>query len=146
VLRSSEPLFYLYTLAVETLCAPIHFLLWRRTLRDKEKAVFYFESYLNHAPHADDRAEAEEHITHLRREIAQKKQEKAQGERAMTSAPPLLPTPREAKPFYQRWWFWTVVGGVVATAAATAITIASQPADPVRGTFDPGQVQLQLRP
>jgi tetratricopeptide (TPR) repeat protein len=116
------------------------------TLRDKEKAVFYFESYLTHAPHADDRAEAEENITQLRQEIAQMKQERAQRERAITSAPTVPPSPREAKPFYQRWWFWTVVGGVIATAATTSILIASQPADPVRGTLDPGQVQLELRP
>ncbi|MCA9667853.1 MAG: hypothetical protein KC503_19770, partial [Myxococcales bacterium] len=41
---------------------------------------------------------------------------------------PTQPRPRRpvARPFYKRWWFWTIVGAVVAGGAVTAGVIAGQ--------------------
>jgi len=46
------------------------------------------------------------------------------------------PTPR---PIYKRWWFWTVIGAVVAAGATTGIYFAARPAAP------PSMPQLDLR-
>ena len=40
------------------------------------------------------------------------------------ASPPRVPSPQPA-PFYKRWWFWAVVGGVAATAAVTGAVAAS---------------------
>lgn len=49
-------------------------------------------------------------------------------------------TPRRARPFYKRWWFWTAVGAVVVGGVtATAIVLGTESA-PVGNL---GQVQLQ---
>jgi len=55
-------------------------------------------------------------------------------------------TAQTTTPLYKKWWFWTIVGAVVvgAAAAGTAAALQPEPADPVMGTFPPGQVKLPL--
>jgi tetratricopeptide (TPR) repeat protein len=91
-----------------------------RQLKEYDKAIFAYRNYLAAAPNAPNRADAEAIIAEVE---AEKKA--AQVVRAETSAAatPVLPSPRAEpvldgpRPFYKTWWFWTVVGGVVAGAA-----------------------------
>jgi hypothetical protein len=43
---------------------------------------------------------------------------------------PILPGPVTSTPFYSTWWFWTVVGAVVAGAAGTTAYFVTQPRFP----------------
>jgi len=38
----------------------------------------------------------------------------------VVSTPASVPAPTEGKPVYERWWFWTLVGGVVAIGLGAA--------------------------
>jgi tetratricopeptide (TPR) repeat protein len=39
-----------------------------------------------------------------------------------------------AAPFYQTWWFWTIVGGVVVAGVVTGVVIATSPSGPQPAT------------
>jgi hypothetical protein len=39
------------------------------------------------------------------------------------------------RPFYTRWWFWTLVGGAVVAGAAAVVYVLTRPADDVVYTF-----------
>ena len=45
------------------------------------------------------------------------------------------------EPFYKRWWFWTIVGGVVVGAATTGAVLGSRKSAP-SGNLPPGVWQL----
>jgi hypothetical protein len=94
-------------------------------VEDLERAIFFFESYVNNAAPSPLRDEVELQIAKLRKEV----------------------TARRYRPVYKRWWFWTVIGVVVAGAAVgTAIALRPQDQDVVRGTIgDPSPLQLLLR-
>jgi tetratricopeptide (TPR) repeat protein len=97
---------------------------------DLEKAVFYYESFLNNVPATPLRPDVEEQIAKLKREL--------DARRAALTRPP---------PIYKRWWFWTLIGAAVAGAAVgTAMALRPQDEQPVPGTIgDPRFVQLPLR-
>jgi tetratricopeptide (TPR) repeat protein len=84
-----------------------------------EKAIFYFESYIKNEPFSPMREQIEKEIKTVKKELAELK---------------------KPKPFYKKWWFWTIVGSVVVTGAAAGITAAAlQPEDeqPTQGTVPP---------
>jgi len=57
---------------------------------------------------------------------------------ATRSVAPLRPTP-----FYKRWWFWTVVGGVVTVAAVTSTAVVlSRNSGTVEGSLAPGTMTI----
>lgn len=72
-----------------------------------EEAIFFLSGFLERAAPAD-RQEVEASISHER-----------QAQRALMEP---LPS-RRPRPLYKRWWLWTVVGGVVLAASATAIVL-----------------------
>ena len=116
---------------------------WRKSNPGKppEQAPFYIE--------------VKGHIATLSREAAAKKKAEAPGapdeSTAAAAHPATIPPAAAASeedhtPVYKKWWFWTIVGAVVggAAAAGTAAALQPEPADPVMGTFSPGQVRLPL--
>jgi tetratricopeptide (TPR) repeat protein len=128
-----------------------------------EKALFYFESYLNNAPDSPNRQDVEAEIAEIKHQIEslRKGGVKAGAEKAHPAssparvAPPaaLPPTatstphqtskaePRQT-PIYKRWWFWTVVGAAIvggtvgAAIAATTGGSNRMPSGP-DGRWDP---------
>ena len=101
-------------------------------LEHLEKALFYFESYLNNAPESPSRPDVEAEIAELKRQIHVLRQGRLRtAGRTRPAAPaaavtPSPPTPPRAPstPIYKRWWFWTAIGAVVVggTVAAVAAT------------------------
>ena len=109
------------------------------TVRELEKAVFYFESYLTRQPGAPNSAEVTEEIARLERKIETLRDYKkpvllgVNGRPLARTAQPATETP-----IYKKWWFWTIVGAVVAGAAAGTV-VALQPGEnpPVDGSLWP---------
>lgn len=112
-----------------------------------ERALFYFEGYLNAAPDAPNRRDVEETIAQLRQRIEEQRRAREQEPKERQAQPPAVerehktepsppppatkplstakPAPKRARPtpFYKTWWFWTVVGAVLASGAvAVAVT------------------------
>ncbi len=107
-------------------------------LRQDDKALTSFKTYLDQVPQTEKRDEVEGRIRAL---------EKAKAARAATATAPspeqtarsanVAPTsndvaltstePRDdrAKPITKQWWFWTGVGVVVAGGVITAIALSS---------------------
>jgi PEGA domain len=50
----------------------------------------------------------------------------------------LPPQGGHAPRFYERWWFWGIVGAVVVGGTAAGIAAGSSTEDPLRGTLAPG--------
>jgi len=113
-------------------------------LRQDEKALRAFRTYLEQVPDAVNRAEVESRIAALERAEAQRKA-------AATVAPPVpapAPTPEQtaqqatgapvaddpalthgaeppaAEPVTKQWWFWTGIGAVVVGGTAVALALA----------------------
>jgi tetratricopeptide (TPR) repeat protein len=105
-----------------------------RQMNDHEKALFSYRNYLLTAPGAPNRADVEAIITELeelvrkQRETKQKQPHEVAG--GAEAPPSVLPRPELSAaarlqsgpeptpaPVYKRWWFWTVIGVVVAGAA-----------------------------
>jgi tetratricopeptide (TPR) repeat protein len=42
------------------------------------------------------------------------------------------------KPIYKRWWFWTIVGGVVAAGVVTGVVVGTQSSSPGRAMVPTG--------
>ena len=92
-------------------------------VHELNKAVFYFKSYLNNAPFSPFRQDVEEEIAKIERQIRE------------LQRPP---------PFYKRWWFWTVVGTVVAGATVgTVLALRPEDEKPVTGMASPGIFGLE---
>jgi tetratricopeptide (TPR) repeat protein len=123
-----------------------------RNLRNFERSIFVFESYLREKPSTDKRALVEELIAEMKLEVQRQKEKQQQDEQ---DASALAKKQREAqlevlerqkqadlerierdrqqralteepagKPVYKKWWFWTIAGGV-AVAAVGGIVLAT---------------------
>jgi hypothetical protein len=88
------------------------------------KAVHYYEAYLQAEPASPLRGEIEKKIANIRR---RKKRQQS----AAASAP-----------LYKKWWFWTVVGVAVTGATVATFVVLNQPPDPVAGNATPGVLRL----
>jgi tetratricopeptide (TPR) repeat protein len=135
-----------------------------RQLGTRRQAIFYYKLYLSEferlnpgeavVPYA---AEVRVHLRRLEAETTAPatkfKASPAPATATRLRAPPVTEAPRSHdtpapgpthSPFYKRWWFWTIVGVVVA-GATTATVIALQPTDveaPV-GNLAPGQIWVR---
>ncbi|HEY7373626.1 MAG TPA: tetratricopeptide repeat protein [Polyangia bacterium] len=54
----------------------------------------------------------------------------SQSDAMLTSPPGSSPSPADDHPFYTKWWFWTAVGGVVATGVLLALLLNRDPSCP----------------
>lgn len=124
-----------------------------RELGNHERVLFFFERFLGERPEAANRAMVEELIAESRAALERQQAEErtraeveaeerrradererlaaeAEAERrsaeaaaAAAAAAATEPTDGE-RPFYRTWWFWTIVGTVVAAGAVTAGVVA----------------------
>jgi len=53
-----------------------------------------------------------------------------QSDAMLTNPSPSGPSPADDHPFYTRWWFWTAVGGAVATGVLLALLLSRDPSCP----------------
>lgn len=125
-----------------------------RNLKNYEKSIFIFESYLREKPNTDKRALIEEFIAEMKIEVAKQDEQHKQDQAAKAE---LARKQREAElevierrkqnelermerdrqadlarkdedaakaPIYKKWWFWTIAGGVV-VATVGGIALAT---------------------
>jgi tetratricopeptide (TPR) repeat protein len=88
-----------------------------RELGVGEQALFYYERYLAAAPNAPERDEVLDRIAEI---------EAARRPARARARPILMTDDANAKPPvgrrpWRRWWFWTALGGAVATGVAAAL-------------------------
>ncbi|MFH1130209.1 MAG: hypothetical protein V1754_02670 [Pseudomonadota bacterium] len=90
-----------------------------------EKAVHYFQSFLENEPSAPNSGAVKEQIQKLKQEIAQlrgapkkDKSIESSGEAPSFAAATNLPEKKSSlsQPWYKKWWVWSIVGAVVAGA------------------------------
>lgn len=107
-----------------------------RNLGRHEQAISFFGRYLDQLPEADNRTVVEELMARSRQDLAQEAAEELdqqtvdeggntgaidEGEEETTQEPLSGQLEAEApRPVYRRWWFWTVLVGVVVAGAAVA--------------------------
>ena len=123
-----------------------------RQLGHKADAVHAYRAYLNNAKETPNRAQVNELITSLEREIAEESKTQAQPPTGVVEAKPEIAVPSHVEshvdshvdlvvhapaktPAYKKWWVWTVVGVVVAGGVATGLGVGlTQHHDPTAST------------
>lgn len=126
-------------------------------LRRDDDAIDAFERYLAAQPTAANRAEVETRLEVLRRARAERRAleaahptEPASGDGARDTAAQAQEGARaqdgDEGGLLTRWWFWAIVGAVVA-GAAVGFAVAAAPGEPAlpAGDFGPGGVVVTLR-
>jgi tetratricopeptide (TPR) repeat protein len=109
-----------------------------RMLENRAEAVSFYKNYLRVMPTAPNRAEVEQRIVTLEKELAAAKaradaeeKERLERERAAAAAAAAAsatqanavtatPPPRR-KPLHKQWWLWTAVGGAVVVGVALGV-------------------------
>lgn len=140
-----------------------------RQLDQPAEAISYYQRYLdvaeqerpgNKARYHDD---VQKHLAELQQVLAakQKAKELETQHSAPTSVPLAIAPPTVTntesmatqvrassteetsinKPFYRRWWFWTVIGATVVTGVTIGI-LASQSSETITGTLPGGPFQF----
>ncbi len=132
-----------------------------RQLDNYERAIFFYEGYLRGNPDAQNRSLVEDLITECRMAFEQESEEpepstqsadeadddaSAQDEPVDDQASPDDdPTGaaldldqsggEERRPIYRQWWFWTVIGSVVAVSTGLIIWAAVREPDAPQGSL-----------
>lgn len=137
-----------------------------RELKDYDRAIYFYESYLREKPDAKNRGIVSDLIVEAKGKMAEREEQRRRNEeialkseaerlrnekssrttnrspRDLTQPIPNTPgqdaasTPnilavsesvetKKAVPLYEKWWFWTIVGGAVAIAAGSTIYAVS---------------------
>jgi tetratricopeptide (TPR) repeat protein len=111
-----------------------------RLRRDRE-ALDAFERYLDAEPESEHRRQVSARIASLRAALAAEEEERAREEREREARDRALVAEANGEAgggsVFEAWWFWTIVGVLVAGGAATAIVLATsgdQVEEPLRGT------------
>jgi tetratricopeptide (TPR) repeat protein len=101
-----------------------------RNLKQYEKAIFAFRSYLRKRPEAQNRDAVLLLIKELQRKIEERDRQKVPiyvpESRPITDTNPPPPPPT---PIYKRWWLWTLVA-VAAGGAAVGIYFGARSREP----------------
>jgi len=98
-----------------------------RNLKNYDRAIFFFESYLRDTTDATQRPRVEKLIAEL--EKARQPPPPPQVVTTTVAAPTIAivpvapPPPKETPAVYQKWWFWTLVGGAALAAGATVFVV-----------------------
>jgi tetratricopeptide (TPR) repeat protein len=120
-----------------------------------EEAITYYQNYQRAAPNGDPETarKVQEYITQAR-VLLEVKTTTSSGPGGSPPPPPILtPTPEPTaqtsiepsksptspatpeKPFYKKWWFWTIVGGgagiILITGIAVGASRSGPPPDPI---------------
>ena len=96
-----------------------------RNLGDYDQAIFSFKKFLKLEPDAPNRELVEHTIEQL-----QDKKERGDGQKFFKKdEPPERPPPKDGKPIYKQWWFWTGVA-VVGVAGGTGIYLGTRGGPP----------------
>lgn len=108
-----------------------------RNLKNPERAIFFFERFLQERPEAKDAELVRKLIAELEGELARRKAEETSTP-TIASMPPSQPEVREVVPsvvpseppptdedgIHTQWWFWTLIVVGVAAAAGGAIALS----------------------
>jgi tetratricopeptide (TPR) repeat protein len=136
-----------------------------RKLGDTDAALDFYRKYLRSLPDAPNRADVERMIADLRARQAAAPAADATPVSAPApptpppaAAPAPPPSPRPAPPpaavlvspgpaapapVYERWWFWTALGAVVAGAVVTGIALSRPAPQPYPGSLDPHTIEVR---
>ncbi len=116
-----------------------------RNLKNWERAIFFFDRYLEEAPDSRDAELVRSLIAELEETIARETPPPTSTATLAEVLPPpppppiVVPPPVEPEPaVYQRWWFWTLIGVAVVGAAAGGTVAATRTKTPQGdiGTID----------
>ena len=98
-----------------------------RLAGNQAKAIVTYRAFLRRVPNSPDRAEVEQRIVELQRQLDEQKaasrpaptpQPTPQAETPAASNPALVAAaPPRHVPVYKKWWLWTTLGVVVAGGA-----------------------------
>jgi len=108
-----------------------------RAAGDAEAALTAYRSFLRKVPDAPNRADVEGHIARLQAQVEE--QRRAKEREAATVKPTPTPTPTltpaltptatatttSDKPVWKKWWFWTIIGGVVVVGVVVAVAVVA---------------------
>lgn len=145
-----------------------------RLSNDAEQALYFYRTYIRMAPDSANRGEVDERIATLEKLIADKRNAErppdhtiaptdnpnpAQATPATTAAASPATSnevarsstpiePRDRKPVYKRWWFWTI-GGVIVAGAAVGLGVGlgmqkSASFNANVGTFGPNAITVRF--
>jgi len=135
-----------------------------------EDALYFYRAYLRIGDNLPNRREVEERIASLEKLLGEKSKLKrppdqtiAPAEKAAASvekapapvekssvaaAPAPMHDAPARTPVYKKWWFWTIIGGVVVAGAsiglAVALTQSGATFNPSLGTVGPGALTVQF--
>ena len=92
-----------------------------------DESLDYYQRYLRADPNPkpEVKSRVEEYIGQVKAGIETAPKKEPEPAPTLTAAPvqPVAPQP-ESKPVYKKWWFWTVIGVVVAGGAAAGVAVA----------------------
>jgi tetratricopeptide (TPR) repeat protein len=137
-----------------------------------EDALYFYRAYLRVGDNLPNRREVEERVASLEKLLAEKSKLKRPPDQTMAPVekpaapaekpaapvekPSVAPAPaliatHEATPptpVYKKWWFWTIIGGVVVAGAsiglAVALTQSGATFNPSLGTVGPGALTVRF--
>lgn len=143
------------------------------TVQHLERALFYFRSYLRNARGTALQKQVERLMVRTQQRLEELLQKTAPPASSRAAAPSPVPAPPtspptskpllaasplvaplaappasrsvapRSTPFYKRWWFWTVVGGVMTAAAVTSTAVVlSRNSGTVEGSLSPGIMKV----
>jgi tetratricopeptide (TPR) repeat protein len=105
-------------------------------MRRDEEALEAYEAYLELVPEAGNRRFVESRIELLRETIAEAErratEEEAKSQVVVGTAEPEAAQPKDEgkRGIASRWWFWTIVVGVVAGGVATGVVLGTSSSSP----------------
>ena len=102
-----------------------------RNLKHVERAIFFFDRYLQEAPNAPDADAVRKLIGELQIELESAKTATVAETVVEPPPPAIVPPPpiEEETPLHEQWWFWTIIAIGVGALAGGAVAIAQSVGD-----------------
>jgi tetratricopeptide (TPR) repeat protein len=90
---------------------------------EAQAAMTAYHAYLRRLPTAPNRAQVEEHLSVLQRQLdAERRDAEARSAAVAISAP--AASERDHTPLYKKWWLWAAVGGAAAVVVGVSVGVA----------------------